>query len=436
MCHSIPPAREPVIRLLSSIRSAVLVALALVILEATPAGADPGELDPTYGGTGVVRTPFRGHATDAQFSLVQTDGRILVVGTQGFETEPPRVAAARYLTDGTLDPSWGGDGRASVPGGSVTDAALDPGGRLVVSFWHTTKDLGATFGVARFDLDGSPDETFGDDGRVTTALGDRDAISWAVETIDNGKVVAAGQALSPDGNELDVAIARYRTDGTLDPHFSGNGWAVTKAAPLRSIAFGVAAQEDNALVVAGIGLADAGSEEQALLARYTNDGPLDDGFGQQGVRLEEIGEQSRLDDVEVLGSGKLIVGGQTGVPSEGLLARFTTSGALDGNFGSGGVVISGESRLVWDVESASYGKLAAGGVAVVDGEARAFVARYDRDGTPDANFAGDGSATDTLIGRAHEVRGVAVGANGSIVVAVSALQFPGRYRLISARYIG
>jgi uncharacterized delta-60 repeat protein len=419
----------------SSVRAVAFLALMVVCVAAAPAVADPGDLDPTYGKVGVVRTRFPRGRVEALEALLQPDGSILVVGTQGFASDPPRIAAARYLKNGRLDHSWGGDGRAGMTAGGATDAALDPDGRLVVSFWKVTSGFGAKFGVARFDRDGSPDEDFGRDGRVTTALGDRDAISWAVDVLPSGKIVAAGQALSSNGNQLDLAVARYRYDGDLDPNFSGNGWVVTKAAAQRSIAFGVATQQDHAIVAAGIGL-EAGTEEHALLARYLPDGTLDHDFGRQGVALKKIGSQSRIDDVEVTGSGRILVGGQTEAPSEGLLARFTRAGDLDETFGADGVVIEDAARIVWDVEPARYGKVAAGGAASIGGEPRAFVARYRDNGSPDTNFGDHGSVTDRLLKRSHEVRGIAVAPDTSIVVAVDASQFPGRSRMISARYIG
>src|SRR5438445_609758 len=69
-----------------------------------------GDLDPAFGTGGIVTTNFGTSLDKGQSVLVQTDGKIVVVGnsTNGLIFD---VAMARYNTDGTLDTTFGTAGR-------------------------------------------------------------------------------------------------------------------------------------------------------------------------------------------------------------------------------------------------------------------------------------------------------------------------------------
>lgn len=74
-----------------------------------------GDLDPTFGAGGIVRTNL-GTGTDAEIHglVVSNDGRILAAGTAATDANTSQFAMVRYLADGSLDPSFGTGGFASV----------------------------------------------------------------------------------------------------------------------------------------------------------------------------------------------------------------------------------------------------------------------------------------------------------------------------------
>lgn len=107
-----------------------------------------GALDATYGTAGIVKTsPMPQGAWLIAYARAvarQPNGSLIVVGPGVSDLTVPlgSVLALRYLPDGSLDPSWDGDGIVEVPGffhvGSSlqTDAALQPNGDVILATRH------------------------------------------------------------------------------------------------------------------------------------------------------------------------------------------------------------------------------------------------------------------------------------------------------------
>ena len=72
-----------------------------------------GYPDASFGGDGHVLTSFGGHGGTAASVQIQADGRIVVAGIadgEGGIAGVSRFGLARYLSDGSPDPEFGGDG--------------------------------------------------------------------------------------------------------------------------------------------------------------------------------------------------------------------------------------------------------------------------------------------------------------------------------------
>ena len=109
---------------------------------------------------------------------------------------------------------------------SANAVAVQPDGKIVLA-----GSLGCrmnvlmeecSMAVARYDTDGSLDATFGGDGIVLTHFSSG-AVGLDVALQDDGKIVVAGAAHAEASDVWAFALARYETDGTLDPTFSGDG---------------------------------------------------------------------------------------------------------------------------------------------------------------------------------------------------------------------
>lgn len=144
-----------------------------------------GSLDTTFDGDGKVFTDFGGRpegpSENAQAIAIQGNGRIVVAGQTADPVTTTKwdFAAVRYLTNGSLDTSFDGDGKAvrevvgiSSPGVTgdvqVDDVAIAPSGEIVIAGWSWPAGFSET--IVRFQGDGTPDRTFGDDGLALPEL--------------------------------------------------------------------------------------------------------------------------------------------------------------------------------------------------------------------------------------------------------------------------
>src|SRR6266542_4476130 len=184
------------------------------------AQAAPGDLDPTFGGDGEVTTHFTAWSDESANAVaIQADGKIVAAGGTFSAFYHDKFALARYNADGTLDTSFGGDGKVTThfAAGSEDGAhavAIQANGKIVAAGnSHLSNER---FALARYNSDGKLDTSFGGDGKVTTrfAAGSYDFAS-AVAIQPDGKVVAAGDSSSPFLYFDKFALARYNSDGKL-----------------------------------------------------------------------------------------------------------------------------------------------------------------------------------------------------------------------------
>lgn len=309
-----------------------------------------GSLDGGFGRGGMVRTDFASHDDVASGIAIQSDGKIVAVG-QADElvgsSPRGRFAVARYNADGSPDIAFGltdsltlggkvitrfpesGSSRCSCGGG--TDVKLQPDGKIIAAgSW----DL--QFALVRYRSDGSLDQSFGAQGRVTTNFDGDNRGGENINAIalqDDGKIVATG-TYSGVGPTIAFALARYNPDGSLDPTFGSGGTVITDVTPAFEVSPGnfnlggehaldVAVQRDGRIVVTGYTTPD---QFRIVLVRYGSEGSLDPAFGSGGVVVARIDQSSLAASLALQPDGSIIVGGSTfGFPSDFLLARYSVA---------------------------------------------------------------------------------------------------------------
>ena len=332
----------------------------IVVVGAAQWGKDPkfvllrynpdGTLDTSFSGDGKVTTNFTRLEDAAWAVVIQSDGRIFAAGDAGFGTGNSRFAVARYNADGTLDTTFGGDGKVTTQftrhDDPVAAAALQPDGKIVVSGGANWGGGESNFALARYNTDGTLDPSFGGDGRVTADFARRGDYANAVVVQADGKLVAGGYATYSRTNGFNrFAVARYNADGTLDTSFSGDGKQTTDFTRRNDPALDLTLQPDGKIVAAGISKAD-GSNPNVALARYNADGTLDASFSGDGkVTTDFSGGYDQAYAVALQPDGKIVVGGATaGLGGRFLIARYDTSGALDSTFNGGGFAATNFTR--------------------------------------------------------------------------------------------
>jgi uncharacterized delta-60 repeat protein len=243
------------------------------------------------------------------------------------------AAAPAQADPGVLDPLFGGDGTVTAfPHGSIaTGVAIDHKHRIVAVGY--TVDGGVDVAIARFRPDGSPDPAFGKDGRMRFDLGGAD-YAFDVAIAASGGIAIAGRRV---GAEDRMFVLRLRPNGRRQPGFGRNG--------LKLVDFGKPQQGANAIaftpqdrIVIG-GFTSNGVLSRSALARLSDAGRFDPGFSGDGRASFEIGSGSeQVNDLLVLGGGRIVAAGyaETGQAPRLSLFRATSSGALDHGFGTGG----------------------------------------------------------------------------------------------------
>jgi uncharacterized delta-60 repeat protein len=406
-----------------------------------------GDFDPAFGGgDGSTSVDFDFAGTDAHFARAMavdpSTGKIILAGETGSgSNRDDRIALTRLNPDGSFDNTFDGDGRAVLPVLTPSDidvnaVAISPlDGKIVVAGLYFPNS--ATTGdwlLARFNPDGSPDNTFSGDGIVTLDGGSNftDTL-YGVTVQSDGKIVATGVATQATSN---LATLRFDDDGALDPSFNGTGRSIVDFFGGVDFASDVIYQpEDGKIVVVG-GSVVPGSYRRFILLRYNQSGTPDNTFDGDGRASTDFTETAFGRDILRQPDGKYVVGGLVGtVAGAGkqyyAFARYNPSGTLDTTFGANPAIPGTTTiRTVDGFTFANYGLarqadgaiLFAGTTSDTSFNTYGAVVRLTPQGAPDPTWGtrGDGvrlyTAPGTPVGDTN-ASDIAVAPDGNIVVA-------------------
>jgi uncharacterized delta-60 repeat protein len=232
--------------------------------------APNGTLDTAFGNGGRVVTDLSPTSEAPRAAAAQDDGKIIVVGV-AFNVAAGELTMVRYLPNGSLDPGFGVDGRVFLNTYSAVPSAVavQPDGRIVVAGTVLFGTDAADFAVWRFESDGQLDTSFGASGRVFTDFGRRHDDARAVAVMSDGKIVVAGNtSIMQTSGTNDFAVARYETDGRLDPSFGTGGRAVTDFFGHDDQVNAVAIQQRGDILAGGIVSNPGNGTDDFGLARY------------------------------------------------------------------------------------------------------------------------------------------------------------------------
>ncbi len=276
-----------------------------------------GTLDTSFGGNGIVRTnltPSMDMATDV---AIQSNGKIVVSGQAGAPTRP-YFAVLRYRHDGSLDPTFADGGKAVfVRNGAARALAIQPDGKIVVTGYTP---WGLT--LARLMPDGRLDRSFGGDGVVGRLTSSNAYFVWplAVALQANGKILVAG-----DYDIFHSGVVRFTRDGRLDRTFSGDGVVRVSLGPNEQAFVGLAIQTDGRIVAAGhVEPHEYGDRTvpRIVVARFLRNGTLDDTWGVNGKVATRFSGGSSCSGVALQADGRIVVAGQVRDPSSFALVRY------------------------------------------------------------------------------------------------------------------
>jgi uncharacterized delta-60 repeat protein len=374
----------------------------------------PGQADPSFSGDGLATAGFT--SAFAYNMIMQPDQKLLVAG---FVNTPTDTAIARFLPNGSIDTSYGTSGRTTTAVSTSSDTAytlaLQPDGRLIIA-GEASVSSSTDFMLLRQNADGTPDNTFDTDGRLTLAHGTLTDGARAVVVQNDGRIVVAG--MSGNGTTDDIALARFNTNGSLDTTYGTAGRVTSNISAGLDRAYAAVLYPGGRVLIAGETRNAANTSTDFAIVRYNTDGSLDTSFGTGGIVKITPGTGTDIANaLLVLPNGRILVAGEAA--GDAAIARLMPDGALDTTFGTSGwtvLPVLAAADIIRAIALQPDGRILATGSASNGTNLDLAVMRFLESGQPDATFGTGGKRT-FAPGTANDIgRGIAVQNDGSIVI--------------------
>ncbi len=204
-----------------------------------------GSLDSSFGAMGkIVLDVGEGTSDAAAAVVIQADDKIVVGATSNLT-----MTLLRYDSGGSLDSSFGTSGIVRTDFGTygeIQDMALQPDGKIITAgYWSPGGD---NFLVVRYLTNGSLDTSFGTLGKASVDFYGASDYGNGVALRADGKIAVVGFAApgaTGTSTNVDFGTALLNSDGSLA------GKASTDFFGQYDSALGVAFQADGKIVVAG-----------------------------------------------------------------------------------------------------------------------------------------------------------------------------------------
>jgi len=396
---------------------------------------------PSYFDVRVTLSSGRSGKGSDLFRVVEKGGGQLACYGESYELDsvpvvldPPADSSCQNGASGSLDCSFGANGRVTTaalsPTNLAVDLAMQSDGKPLALLWGRPPNAtsGLDFYVIRYDVNGAVDATFGDGGIVrvsfTSQIDEEQAQTILVQPDD--RIVVAGTIQLKKPNAYKAGVARLLPNGAPDTTFGNDGKVLLSFGSEKSHSWlrDAALQHDGRLVVAGH------TESQFAVARLTSTGSLDASFGVSGRLIVPSGRLGPAGDASVAGVGfqefggeqyPVLVGSSPTCSSTRTVAflRLRPNGTVDETFGP-----TGEGRTYVEFS----GRHLSAGAITIDEMNRIVlpaytmtsalaVVRLSTDGTLDTSFGIGGGVLYEVPGRYRiSPSGVAIDHAGRIVI--------------------
>ena len=276
-----------------------------------------------------------------------------------------------YGQDGTLDDAFIPE---NVLNSSVICSAIQEDGKILVGGWFDNSLGSGLNRIARFNSDGSLDNTFITGSGFNSLSGDLTAPTVrSISIQEDGKIIVGG-GFSTYNNDSTQSITRLNSDGSLDETFQNKSVFGTVHA--------TAIQNDGKIIVGGNFL-DTINSKRNHITRLNSDGSVDETF------TPIIGFDTKPDNVMSITlqlDGKIIIGGNfseyDGV-SRNKIVRLNSNGSIDTSFNPG----TGFNSIVYSTALQEDGKILVGGrFFIFNGIVTNYITRLNSDGSIDESF--------------------------------------------------
>ena len=356
-----------------------------------------GNLDVSFGDLGITVIDFDDLDDVSNSAVIQWNGQIILGGTSVDGVER-HMSIARLTPLGNLDPAFSDDGKHVVELSGYNETGSEvfmQRTRIVLAGYSEDGYYPRNFVMYRFHSgDGSIDWIFGDNGRVATDFSGNDSQDGAYASAVRGSKIFLAGGTDESGSNSMFGVAKYNLGGDLDYSFGSSGLVITDFATMTDERVNaLALQPDGKIIAVGESASPYPLAWNWVIARYNPDGTMDNTFGNNGRVVQYwAGLYDGLDDVVLLPDGKFLVAG-TSEELNTVIARYNSDGSLDTTFGS-----SGKTQLQGvNASIALYGNKIFSATSLHDINSYSFtLSRFNYDGTTDDTF-GNGGYVSTVM---------------------------------------
>ena len=394
--------------------------LFFVVVPALVMQAQPGTLDSSFG--------IDGKATVDKFVVaavaLQQDGKIVAVGSSVID----KIGIARFNPDGSPDAAFGDNGVIRLDlypthqfrAYNASDVAVQPDGKFLITgygyFAYGHGNYSTDAFILRYNTDGSPDESFGDRGVVISDYSNSADEAEKIAIRPDGKIIIGGAI-----NYAEYFIAQHNPDGSIDSSFGGRGSVRYGGDQFSSLAL----QQDGKIVISYNESGQVGS-----LVRFKTDGTKDSSFGINGTVQTEVAARNLIYDLLIQPDGKVLAAGESDRTLSKpvlVLLRFGSNGKPDTGFGDNGTVYTVDTAWIYAnaVVQQPDQQIIIGGFHgdPSDPLGECLSIRYNKDGTLNDKYGDhgieitpDGSINDIALQPDGKIIALAQGLDASLIV--------------------
>lgn len=399
----------------------LVIVLALLVgapwqVKAAGISSAPGNLDTSFSGDGKATGGWAAFDDGAHAVAIQRDGKIVMAGYTEYSDGDEDFMVLRYNADGSPDSSFGFMGMVmtsfdSLYSDRANAVAIQPDGKIVAAGFVAIGN--GDIAVARYNSNGSLDTTFDGDGKAVISIGSSEDNANALVIQPDGKIVLVGYSII--NNKVILALARLNNNGSLDTTFDLDGKITTDIGVTSAYSYGraVALQSNGNIVVAGFSYS---TTHDIVLAIYTAMGGL------ISINITDVSVDEKAFSVAVRPDDKIVVGGVT-VGASGydlMVARYHSDGWPDSSFGVNGISsvdVCGDSEQINAIALQPDGMILAAGECGVYPTYDFILARFQQDGGLDSSFDGDGKTMTDFSGNPDRGNAIALQPDGKVIVA-------------------
>ncbi len=389
-----------------------------------------GELDITFGSNGKVVTPINGSNSTIYSIALRPNGKI-VAGGKSIIGGVDQFTIVQYNADGSIDTNFGTYGRVVTQIGDksvINSLAIQQDGKIVAggSSRRNVPFIIAYFTLARYNINGKIDSSFGINGLVETEMSGELTEIKKVLIKSNGKILAGGKVTLMTFEDI-PAIVQYNTNGSVDSTFATNGKFENYVGTVQKVSDMIFTTDEKILVTG-----DAKTNIQLpndfdfAIFRFLSNGTFDNSFGNNGFTFTDFSNSSDVPvslhfrmDSTIIVSGYSISWNPS--ITKFATACFSINGTPISAFGSNGkvtTVINGNTAVARAMAITADDNIVVSGNTFYTTEDFALV-KYLKDGSLDNVFgsSGNGVVTTDFLSYKDESFCSVIQPNGKIIVA-------------------